>query len=140
MAEVLFSLEEYPSYRQHGLADLEVKVTTGLNAQSSQRSVLVAELEGRVVGYATVYWMTLLFASPEGYVSELFVHADASGHGAGTALLETITTAAIARDCRRLTLINMTDRESYRRQFYARRGWVEQKNAARFVLNLEGIT
>jgi hypothetical protein len=36
-----------------------------------------------------------------------------------------------------LTLVNIKDRESYRRGFYASRGWTEQANTVRFALNLE---
>jgi GNAT superfamily N-acetyltransferase len=137
IAELLISLTEYPHFQKQGLEAMTARVTQSLKLQHGQQLVLVAELEERVVAYAAIYWMALLFAPPEGYISELFVHADASGYGVGTALLKTITTEATARGCTRLTLINMTDREAYRRQFYASRSWVEQKNAARFVLNLE---
>jgi GNAT superfamily N-acetyltransferase len=137
IAELLVSLSEYPNFQNQGLETMTARVTQNLNSEHEQQLVLVAELEERVVGYTALYWMRLLFALPEGYISELFVHTDASGHGVGTALLERLKAAAIARGCGRLTLINMTDRESYRRQFYASRGWVEQKNSVRFVLNLE---
>ncbi|MEY4530039.1 MAG: hypothetical protein RLZZ156_760 [Deinococcota bacterium] len=137
IAELLFSLVEYPSFQKMGLEAVLAQVTKSFSASHHQQLIVVAELEGRVVGYAVMYWMTLLFMQPEGYISELFVHLDASGQGIGTALLEKLKLEANARGCQRLTLINLMDRESYRRQFYAKQGWKEQKNAVRFVLNLE---
>ena len=139
VAELLFSLEEYPSYRQHGLADLETRVTTGLKVQSGNRSVLVAELEGVVLGYSAVQWFTPVISAPEGYVSDLFVHANATGQGLGSSLLEAITVEAKTRGCRRLALSNWRDRRSYQRGFYAKRGWQENADSARFVLDLEMI-
>ena len=140
VAELLFSLEEYPSYRQHGLNGLEMRVTTGLNTQSSHRSVLVAELEGVVLGYSAVHWFTPVTTAPEGYVSDLFVHAKATGQGLGSSLLETLTVEAKARGCKRLALSNWRDRTSYKRGFYAKRGWQEKAASARFVLDLETQT
>jgi GNAT superfamily N-acetyltransferase len=137
IAELLFSLSEYPNFQKMGLEAVLAQVTKSFAARHDQQRILVAELEGRVVGYATIYWMTLLFMHPEGYVSELFVHSDASGLGIGTALLEQLKLEAKVHGCQRLTLINLMDRESYQRQFYAKQGWREQKNAVRFVLNLE---
>lgn len=139
VAEVLFSLEEYPSYRQHGLADLETRVTAGLNTQTSQRTVLVAELEGLVLGYSAVQWFTPVMTAPEGYVSDLFIHANATRQGLGSSLLEALTIEAKARGCRRLALSNWRNRTSYKRGFYAKRGWQENADSARFVLNLEMV-
>lgn len=140
VAELLFSLEEHSSHRQHGLADLETRVTTGLNTQSSHRSVLVAELEGVVLGYSAVHWFTPVMSAPEGHVSDLFVHAKATGQGLGSSLLEALTVEAKARGCKRLALSNWRNRMSYKRGFYAKRGWQEKADSARFVLNLETQT
>ncbi|MER3481829.1 MAG: N-acetyltransferase, partial [Meiothermus sp.] len=115
----------------------EPLVRKSLERNHLERSVLVAELDSRVVGYAAVYWVNYLFNSPEGYVTELFVRTDASGRGVGTALLEAVEQEARVRACRRLTLINLKDRESYKRGFYAARGWTEDPNAMRFVKSLE---
>ncbi len=138
ITELLLSLTEYPSFQKMGLEAVRARVTQSFAAHHEQQVIFVAELEGRVVGYTVVYWMTLLFMATEGYISELFVHLDASGQGVGTALLEKLKQEAILRGCKRLTLINLMDKESYRRQFYAKQGWTEQKNTVRFVLNLEG--
>jgi GNAT superfamily N-acetyltransferase len=137
IAELLCNLDDYPNWKELGTEKLEQTVRESLEWSNPERLVFVAELEHRVVGYAVVYWQQLLFSSKEGYVSELFIRSDASGQGVGTALLETIKAKAMARGCGRLTLVNLKDRESYRRGFYASRGWEEKSNTVRFALNLE---
>jgi GNAT superfamily N-acetyltransferase len=137
IAELLANIDDYPNWKELGVEKLEQTVRESLEWNNPERLVLVAELEERVVGYAVVYWQQLLFSSKEGYVSELFIRSDASGQGIGTTLLETIKTEAMARGCGRLTLVNIKDRESYRRGFYASRGWEEKSNTVRFALNLE---
>jgi GNAT superfamily N-acetyltransferase len=137
IAELLVNIDDYPNWKEIGLEKLEQTVRESLEWKNEERLTFVAELEHRVVGYAVVYWQQLLFSDKEGYVSELFIRSDASGQGIGTALLETIKIEAIARGCERLTLVNIKDRESYRRGFYASRGWEEKSNTVRFALNLE---
>ena len=82
-------------------------------------SVLVAEEPGgEITGYGSVHWLPYLFMSgPEGYVSELFVSASARGQGIGRELLQVIESEARVRGCQRLSLINLRNRESYKRQF-----------------------
>jgi GNAT superfamily N-acetyltransferase len=100
--------------------------------------VLVAEdAIGNLAAYSSVHWLPYLFMSgPEGYVSELFVRAAARGQGLGRELLQAIEHAARARGCQRLSLTNLRDRESYRRQFYTKAGWRERSEAANFIYPL----
>ena len=101
-------------------------------------TVYVAETEGgEIAGYAAVHWLPyLLLLGPEGYVSELFIRAAERGQGIGTQLLETVKEEAKARGCARLMLLNMQERESYRRGFYKKQGWEERPDAANFVYRL----
>lgn len=101
-------------------------------------SVYVAETAaGEIVGYGSVHWLPYLFmAGPEGYVSELFVGESARGQGVGRRLLDAIEVEARARGCQRLSLINLRNRESYRRQFYIKAGWQERAEAANFTYPL----
>ena len=137
IAELLCDIEDYPHWREQGADTLEAQVKASLERTHDQRVVLVSELEGRVVGYTAVYWLHYLFSRQEGYVSELFIGNDASGRGVGTALLEVIKAEARVRGCGRLTLINLKNRASYQRQFYAKKGWVERPETVRFVFDLE---
>jgi GNAT superfamily N-acetyltransferase len=105
----------------------------------ASHSVYVAEdPPGEVAGYATVHWLPyLFFLAPEGYVSELIVREAQRGRGIGTDLLEAVRREAVERGCSRLMLINKRHRESYQREFYAKRGWIERPAAASFVLPLQ---
>jgi GNAT superfamily N-acetyltransferase len=100
--------------------------------------VYVAETEeGEIAGYAAVHWLPyLLLLGPEGYVSELFIRESDRGQGIGTQLLEVVKQEAEARGCARLMLLNMHERESYRRGFYKKQGWEERPDAANFVYPL----
>lgn len=100
--------------------------------------ILVAEsTAGEIAGYGAVHWLPyLILAGPEGYVSELFVRDDLRGQGIGSRLLDALKAEAQKRGCSRLMLLNMRQRESYQRQFYAKQGWVERPEAANFVLKL----
>ena len=98
-------------------------------------STFVAEAPGgEITGYGSVHWLPYLFMSgPEGYVSELFVSTSARGLGIGRKLLRVIESEARARGCQRLSLTNLRDRESYKRQFYRKAGWQERAEAANFI-------
>jgi GNAT superfamily N-acetyltransferase len=101
-------------------------------------TVLVAVTEpDRIVGYVAVHWLPYLFMpGPEGFVSELFIEDTARAQGIGTQLLESVKQEAQARGCARLSLINLRDRESYQRGFYAKLGWQERPDAANFIYRL----
>lgn len=98
----------------------------------------VAELtNGNVVGYALVHWLPSLFLpSPEGYLSELFVEEAYRGNGIGRRLLDAVVAEAKDRKCSRLSLIANRTRESYRRKYYLKAGWLERDGMAVFALVL----
>ena len=110
----------------------------GLCHADDSHTVYVAETEGgEIAGYAAVHWLPyLLLLGPEGYVSELFIREAERGQGIGTRLLETVKKEAKARGCARLMLLNIQERESYRRGFYKKQGWEERPDAANFVYRL----
>jgi GNAT superfamily N-acetyltransferase len=91
----------------------------------------------QVIGYISVHWFpNMLMLGYDGYVSELFIHPDETGLGAGSRLLETVQAYAAERGCTRLLLMNRRIRESYRRHFYVKQGWEELPDAAFFSLKL----
>ncbi len=101
-------------------------------------TLLVAEAATSVVaGYPFVHWLPNLIFGGEGYVSELFVLPDARGHSIGTALLDEAKRRGIARGFQRLSLFNGRERESYRRGFYPRHGWIERDDTALFMFYLD---
>lgn len=136
IAELLANIDDYPHWKTLGAEALENTARESLAWANPERLLFVAEIDKRVIGYAAVYWLHPMFSALEGYVSELFIRSDASGHGAGTALLEAIKAEAVIHGCYRLTLVNLKDRESYKRGFYASRGWEEKSNTVRFAFDL----
>jgi predicted N-acetyltransferase YhbS len=100
--------------------------------------LLVAQRGGRVVGYVHGEIVTyLLFAGREMLVSELFVMADARGHGVGTALMNAIESEAVKRKCFRISVLNSRERESYKRGFYPALGYEERSHTANFTKRLD---
>ena len=111
-------------------------LNAALSGESHQVFVAAGE-ENRLLGYVSVHFLPyLILTGPEGYVSELFVSEEARGKGVGSALLERVRAEATARGCGRLSLLNMTDRESYARGFYQKSGWEERGDARNFVFRL----
>lgn len=103
---------------------------------SGSSTAYVAEVpEGTLIGYAAVHWVPFLFLSGgEAYVTELFVRPSHSGKGVGSSFLETIVAESKRRGCARVSLLNGRDVESYHREFYKNRGWIERSGMANFVL------
>jgi len=100
---------------------------------------LVADIDGRrAVGYLNMHCQPCLtLDGAEGFISELFIHADCQGAGVGSALLAEAERLARERGWWRLHLVNHRERESYRRGFYAAHGWEERAPMADFVLMLK---
>ena len=102
-----------------------------------QLQLVACDAQGQLIGYCAVHWLPIaILQGWEGYVSELFIADSARGLGVGSQLLDQVTAAARSRGCRRLWLVNNRQRDSYHQGFYARQGWQEQAQAARFVLDL----
>jgi len=141
IADILRGQQTFVQINEEPPANTEQRVRRhfDLCAASPSHSIYVAEdSTGQVAGYAAVHWLPyLLLTGPEGYVSELFVRVSEQGRGIGTLLLEEIKKEGKARGCSRLSLLNMRNRESYRRGYYRKVGWEERVNAANFVLLLK---
>lgn len=140
LAELLRGIESFDAIKSLTFVDAAAQVEKRIQQCLADDShvIYVAELsQDKIAGYGSVHWLPYLFmAGPEGYVSELFVRAEARAQGVGRRLLETIEDEARRRGCQRLSLINLRNRESYRRQFYPKSGWHERGEAANFVYNL----
>ena len=140
ITEVLLQIEDLKSVNMIGRDAIKARVSQQLAIAdaSPQSTVLVAiAADGSIAGYGSVHWTPFLFlAGSEGYITELFITPANRKLGLGTALLQAMETEARRRGCARLALLNGRDRESYRRQFYARRGWTERAGMANFILPL----
>jgi GNAT superfamily N-acetyltransferase len=98
-------------------------------------TVLIASThEGDISGYGSVHWMpNFILPGIEGYISELFISKKYRGQGIGDSILKEIEKKAASNGCHRLSLLNLKDRESYRRGFYIKRNWEERINAANLI-------
>lgn len=138
LAELLASLEAASWTRGMDRIEVERVLSACLRGKTAGVYLRVAEAEGKLAGYASAHWLpNLILGGPEGYVSELFVAPADRGRGIGGALLEDLEAEARARGCVRLSLLNLRERESYRRGFYAKRGWTERPGAANLIKRLE---
>ena len=144
IAELLRSLGTFARLNAEAPQVTQERVTRhlALCAADDSHLVLVAQAQGgEIAGYGAVHWLPyLILAGPEGYVSELFIRDACRGQGIGRQLIEVIKAEARQRGCARLMLLNMRDRESYQRRFYAKQGWEERLDAANFVLQLKPAT
>ena len=115
-----------------------IKLNLRRVVSSGSSAAYVAEnAAGDVAGYCAVHWVPFLFMrGGEAYVTELFVRPSDSGKGIGSALLDTVIAEAKQRGCARVSLLNGRDGQSYRRDFYKKRGWVERDGMANFILPL----
>ncbi|WP_289058925.1 GNAT family N-acetyltransferase [uncultured Mesotoga sp.] len=112
----------------------KLKKMLAWNIQEPDHVLLVAEEDGDIVGYVGLHFIPYLFMGhPEGYISELFVKSSARGKGIGSKLLTEAVKRGRARGCSRMQLVNMKNRDSYKRGFYTKMGWRERENAADFV-------
>lgn len=62
-------------------------------------------------------------------IDELIVSSKARGSGAGRLLIEAAKKEALRRNCVRIVLTTNRDRESYKRDFYKKNGFVETNSA-----------
>jgi GNAT superfamily N-acetyltransferase len=125
-------------YRAEGngrVADRDaIAATLSVFASSAQDRILVAELDGKVVGYTAYHWVPFpMIQGVEVYVSDLLVAAASRGGGIGSRLLQAIETEARARGCVRVMLNNHKTDASYTRQFYPMHEFCERNDFANFV-------
>lgn len=101
LADLLVALS-FPGLAKLSRGDVVGQLHQKLDAaQAPSHTLLVAELETRIVAYAAVQWLPCLFQpGVDGYLSELFVAA-ARGLGVGTRLLQTVYDRARERGCTR---------------------------------------
>jgi GNAT superfamily N-acetyltransferase len=140
IAAVLHAMGDLRSLISESVAATAGRVERNLQvaAASGASAAFVAEFTGgEIAGYCAVHWVPFLFfAGGEAYITELFVRPGDLGKGVGSRLLHTVVDEARRRGCSRLTLLNGRDSETYRRNFYAQRGWIERERMANFIFPL----
>ena len=137
IAAIIRAQGHFANMNDEAYANQQVATLLEQSSHEQSNTVVVAELaDGQVVGYCATHWFLNLLVGNTGHISELFIHPSATGQGIGGKLLDVIKDEAIKRGCVCLTLINLRNRESYQRSFYAKHGWRERTEAASFILDL----
>jgi len=141
IAELLRSLELFAHIQAQTPKIVRKQVSRNLglcNADNSHSVFVALDPAGKIVGYCAAHWLPyLLLPGPEGYVSELFLRESSRGLGIGGQLLKTARAEAKERGCSRMMLLNLSNRESYKRGFYKKQGWEERQEAINFLLKME---
>lgn len=141
LTELLHAIEDLSQVAKENVEETLARVHKHIERilSSNEHTLLVAEENGKIVGYINVHWHpTFLHADGEGYISELFIHPNFRSRNLGTLLTEKIIGEGKARGCARLCLLNMRNKPSYERGYYTNHGWAERPNAANFIYDLKG--
>jgi len=86
------------------------------HAVTQDETILVAERDGVVIGFAAVYARE----APDNFLHHLYIHPAASGQGVGTLLL-----AAVVAQFGPTLSLKVQVSNTRARRFYTRAGWVE---------------
>lgn len=100
--ELIHALAEYERLA-HQCVATEERIRESLFGPHPAAEVLIAELEGRAVGFALFCHNFSTFLARRGiWLEDLFVKPEYRGHGVGRALLVRLAALAVERDCGRL--------------------------------------
>jgi GNAT superfamily N-acetyltransferase len=92
--------------------------------------IFVAVQSGKPVGFVTVNVRPALrLGGRVASIEELVVEKRFRGSGVGSALLDGALSFADSLDCLRIEVLSSRRRESYKRSFYAKRGFSEHPSA-----------
>ena len=137
-ADFLIELDWFSAIKNSSPEQVLATATRALDSDSDRILVIAIE-EGKILGYVHLVFMDVMFLSgPSAYLSELFLLPVARGRGIGTALLEHVIAGARERKASRIMLNNDRERDAYERGFYAKHGFVERETMANFALKLNG--
>ena len=103
--EIVRLIRELAEYEKlaHMAVGTEAKLAAQLFGARPAAEALVAERDGRAVGFALFFTTFSTFLCQPGlYLEDLFVEPAHRGHGIGKALLQRLAALAVERDCGRL--------------------------------------
>ena len=110
-----------------------------LFATGSKTEALIAESEGKAVGYAVFFTSYSTWLGRNGiYMEDLYVSPDYRGQGAGIALLKNIAQCAVQRQCGRLEW-SVLDWNQPAIDFYLSIGALPQSEWVRYRLDGEAL-
>ena len=86
-------------------------------------SVLVARLDDKIIGTATIYFIDVAaHGQPYAFLEGLVIHEDHRGNGHGTAFFKECTKIAKTKNCYKMIFTSGTDREDAHK-FYEKLGF-----------------
>lgn len=100
--ELIKALAEYEKLSDAVTGNVDT-LKTHLFGEKAYAEVLIAECEGKAVGYALFFYNYSTFLTQPGlYLEDLFVLPDYRGCGIGKALIKSVGKIAVERNCGRL--------------------------------------
>jgi GNAT superfamily N-acetyltransferase len=102
IVHLIKSLSQYEKL-EHMVVANEEKVQKALFGARPYAETIIAELDGKPVGFALFFHnFSTFLAQPGIYLEDLFVEPEHRGAGIGRALLERLAQIAVERECGRL--------------------------------------
>ena len=102
VAELVAALAEYEQRSDENCLT-EACLRKEFSSPDRVLEALLAQVDGKTVGMATIFPTFTTFAGKRGlYIEDLFVIPEYRGNGVGTALLQHIAKLAVERDCGRI--------------------------------------
>ncbi len=99
--QFVIDLAVYEKAREEVVASVD-HIKNTLFCESPQAHALIAELNGKPVGFAVYFFSYSTWLGKHGiYLEDLYVDPDARGHGAGKRLLQELAHIAVNNDCGR---------------------------------------
>ena len=112
IAELIRGLAVYERL-EHEVTMSEAELERSLFGERRYAETLLAELDGRPVGFALYFHNFSTFLGRPGlYLEDLFVQPEHRGHGVGRALLQRLAQVAVERGCARLEWVVLDWNES----------------------------
>ena len=99
--QFVIDLAVYEKARDEVVASVD-HIKNTLFCENPQAHALIAELNGKPVGFAVYFFSYSTWLGKHGiYLEDLYVDPDARGHGAGKRLLQELAHIAVSNDCGR---------------------------------------
>ena len=136
--QLVAGLADYESYPPPDAAG-RVRLLEDAFGERKRFDVLLAEIEGRAVGYAVIFetYSTFL-ARPKLYLEDLFIHPQFRGSGAGRALFVACAHEALRRGCVRMQW-TVLDWNASAIRFYQQLGAEYEKTWHWYGLDEDGL-
>jgi GNAT superfamily N-acetyltransferase len=141
LADILRQQNFYALLERETPEQTHERLRTHLKASHPDNAtILVAEVEGKILGYGAVRWMhNLVLSGPDAYLSELFVLPEVRGLGIGSRILAGLRKEARRRNAPRIWCMNLRTRDAFQLGYYSKHGW-DEKDTAVFMSALESAT